>query len=372
MAQPDTREVRYAVVGLGYIAQAAVLPAFEHAAENSRLVALVSEDETKRKELSERYQVPHTYSYEQYDECLHSGEIDAVYITLPNHMHREYTVRAAEAGVHVLCEKPMAVTVEDCEAMIAAAEENDVELMIAYRLHFEEANLGAIEIVRSGQLGEVRLFDSVFTMSVGRGNIRLNPIELGGGTLYDIGTYCINAARYVFEAEPEQVFAMRAQSPERRFEHIEQACSVLLRFPNERLASFTCSFGSADVSAYRVVGTRGDLRLDPAYEYAGDLRRTLTVEGDPHEQVFSQRDQFAPELVYFSNCIRFGEHPEPSGWEGLADVRVIRAAYESAQLGRAVELPPFERKQRPTMAQRMQKPPVHMPNLVHASPPSRG
>ncbi len=146
-------KIRYAVVGLGYIAQIAVLPAFAHAGKNSELTALVSDDPLKLKRLGRKYNVTSTYSYDQYDACLKSGEIDAVYIALPNNMHREYTERAARAGVHVLCEKPMAVTVRECEAMIEATEQNRVKLMIAYRLHFEEANLKAAEIVnRAGSV----------------------------------------------------------------------------------------------------------------------------------------------------------------------------------------------------------------------------
>jgi len=156
-------KIRYAVIGLGYISQVALLPAFAHAKKNSELVALVSGDPEKLKQLSRQYGVQRTYSYEQYEDCLNGGEVDAVYIGLPNHMHRDYTVRAARAGVHILCEKPMAVTEQDCEVMIAEAREKEVKLMIAYRLHFEEANLKAIELVQSGKLGEVRLFNSTFT-----------------------------------------------------------------------------------------------------------------------------------------------------------------------------------------------------------------
>src|SRR5262249_31315747 len=155
----------------------------------------------KKRELSRWYEVPTTCGYEQYDELLRSGEIDAVYIALPNHLHRDFAVRAAQAGIHVLCEKPMAVTVEDCEAMIHAAAQHRVKLMVAYRLHFEAANLQTVELIRTGQLGPARVFNSLFTMSVKDGNVRLNPHELGGGTLYDIGIYCINAARYLFEDE---------------------------------------------------------------------------------------------------------------------------------------------------------------------------
>src|ERR1051325_4419858 len=167
------RKIRYAVVGLGYIAQIAVLPAFQHARSNSQLVALVSGDPLKLRKLGKKYGVARTYSYDQYDECLESGEVDAVYIALPNSMHCEYTVRAAEAGIHVLCEKPLAVTETECEEMIAAAAQSNVQLMTAYRLHFEKSNLEEIEIVRAGKLGEPRIFGSLFTMQVREGDIRL-------------------------------------------------------------------------------------------------------------------------------------------------------------------------------------------------------
>ena len=131
--------IRYAVVGLGHIAQVAVLPAFRHAQRNSRLVALVSDDAAKRRKVGKKYRVERTYSYDDYEACLEG--VDAVYIALPNSLHAEYTVRAARAGVHVLCEKPMAVTAAECEAMIDACGEQRVKLMIAYRLHFEEVTL---------------------------------------------------------------------------------------------------------------------------------------------------------------------------------------------------------------------------------------
>jgi glucose-fructose oxidoreductase len=363
-------KIRYAVVGLGHIAQVAVLPAFAHA-ENSVLTALVSNDPEKLEKLARKYKVPGQFSYDEYEECLRSGDVDAVYIALPNHLHREYSVRAANAGVHILCEKPMAVTEEDCLAMIRAAESNDVKLMIAYRLHFEEANLKAIELIQGGKLGEPRLFDSVFTMTVKEGDIRLNPRDMGGGTLYDIGIYCINAVRNIYGAEPMEVVAFSANCADQRFEQCEETTSAILRFPGrERLASFTCSFGAADVSSYRVVGTRGDLVMDPAYEYAGELTQRVTVDGRTRDRTFSKRDQFAPELISFSECILTGAAPEPSGWEGLADVRVIRALYRSADTGQPVGLEPFSKDQRPSPEQELQRPPVEKPELVNTESPS--
>jgi predicted dehydrogenase len=367
---PDHQKVRYAVVGLGHIAQVAVLPAFAHA-QNSELAALISNDSEKLEKLGRRYKVNARFSYDQLDECLRSGGVDAVYIALPNHLHREYTERAARAGVHVLVEKPMAVTEEDCRSMIQVTEENGVKLMVAYRLHFEEANLKAIDLVQSGRLGEPRLFDSVFTMTVKEGDIRLNPRELGGGTLYDIGIYCINAVRNLFGAEPMEVVAFSANNGDSRFLQCEETTSAILRFPGrERLASFTCSFGATDVSTYRVVGSEGNLVMDPAYEYAEELKQRVTVRGRTRERTFSKRDQFAPELVSFSECILTGADPEPSGREGLADVRVIRALYRSADTGRPVTLEPFSKEDRPSLDQELKRPPVRKPELVNTESPS--
>lgn len=162
-----------------------MLSAFAHARQNSDLTALVSGDPQKLRALSRKYDVPHTYSYEQYSDCLESGEVDAVYIAVPKHMHPAYTEGAAEAGIHVLCEKPMALDEADCEAMIAAAERARIKLMIAYRLHFERGNVGAIEVIKSGKIGEPRMFTSVFSQQVKAGNSRLKK-NVGGGAIYDM------------------------------------------------------------------------------------------------------------------------------------------------------------------------------------------
>jgi glucose-fructose oxidoreductase len=362
--------VRYAVVGLGYIAQIAVLPAFRNARRNSELAALVTDDPKKARRLSREYDVPITTDYDGYDRLLASGAIDAVYVALPNSMHRDFAVRAARAGVHVLCEKPLAVTSEDCLAMIRAAERDDVRLMTAYRLHFEHANLRAVELVEDGRIGEPRFFSASFGMNVAdRHNIRLQE-DLGGGTLYDLGIYCLNAARSIFKAEPEEVFGFSACGRDRRFREVDEMTGALLRFPDDRLATLTSSFGSADVSSYEVVGTEGSLRVDPAYEYAEALEHRLKVGDVTEHRRFARRDQFGPELVYFSNCVLAHEDPEPSGWEGLADVRVIEALYRSARTGRRVSLPPFSKRRRPEPDQEIRRPPVERPDLVHARPPS--
>ncbi len=359
------RQIRYAVVGLGHIAQVAVLPAFGNSRRNSKLAALVSGDPVKLEELGAKYGVEHRCGYDGYDALLKSGAIDAVYIALPNSLHCDYAVRAAEAGVHVLVEKPMAPTEAECERMARAARDAGVKLMVAYRLHFERANLEAIEVARSGRIGEPRLFSSTFSMHVVPGNIRVKS-ALGGGVLYDIGIYCINAARGLFRDEPLEARAAASGS----IGDVEESISCTLRFAHERLASFTCSFGAADVSEYRLVGTKGDLAVEPAYEYAMALQHRLTLDGEVKERRFAKRDQFAPELLYFSDCVLKNQDPEPSADEGLADVRVIRALYQSAESGRPVELAPFEKRARQSLEQEIRRPPVDKPQTVHAQAPS--
>jgi predicted dehydrogenase len=368
MAKHNGGPVRYAVVGLGHIAQVAVLPAFAHAKRNSRLAALVSDDSAKLKVLSRKYRIGGSYSYDEYDACLE--QVDAVYIALPNSMHAEYAIRAARAGVHVLCEKPMAVTVDECERMIDACRENRVKLMIAYRLHFEEINLRAVDLVRRGRIGEPKFFNSSFGLTVRPNNIRTRK-ELGGGTLYDIGVYCINAARYLFRAEPKEVMAISVNTGKKSLEEIDESTGALLRFDGERVAAFVTSFNSADVGSYRIVGTKGQLRVDPAYEYAEGLAYELTVNGKTKRKRIGKRDQFAPELLYFSECILKDREPEPSGEEGMQDVRIVEALYESAETGKAVGIPSFERTARPTGRQRSTRPGVAKPALVKTQSASR-
>ena len=358
------RLIRYAVVGLGHIAQVAVLPAFGNARRNSKLVALVSGDPVKRDELSRKYQVERTYSYEQYGACLRS-DIDAVYIALPNTLHCEFAVRAAKAGKHVLVEKPMAVTEDECERMTRAARDANVKLMVAYRLHFERANLEAAEVARSGRIGEPRLFNSTFCTPVVPGNIRVRK-DVGGGVLYDIGIYCINAARTLFGDEPLEVRAACAG----QLDEVEESVSATLRFSDERIAAFTASFGAAKVSEYRLAGTKGDLAVEPAYDYARPLRHRLTLEGETRERRFAKRDQFAPELLYFSDCILQNRAPEPGPDEGLADVRIIRALYRSAASGQPVRLAPFAKRERPSLEQEIRRPPIDKPDVIHAAAPS--
>ncbi len=358
------KPVRYAVIGLGHIAQAAVLPAFAHARSNSVLAALVSGTPKKLRSLGRRYGVERQCSYENVDALFESGDIDAVYIALPNHLHREMTERAARAKLHVLCEKPMAVNAKDCVAMRRAARQNGVKLMIAYRLHLERASLEVARIARSRQLGAMRFFTSDFSMQIRSPNIRLLRKE-GGGPLHDIGIYCINAARSCFAADPLEVFAAATRGSDARFKQAYETVVAVMRFSRDRLASFTCSFGAADRSTYTLTGTRGSITVDPAYEYASAINYVVRKGGREKHRGAAKRDQFAAELAYFSSCIRGNRDPEPSADEGLMDVHIIEAMMRSISSRRWVRIDAKPLVRRATLRQEIHRPAVPAePKLV--------
>ena len=370
MGRSVTR-LRIGVIGQGHFAQSAVLPAMEQL-ETVEIAALISGSRHKLEELGERYHVKAVGDYSELDRVLEREKLDAVYIAVPNDMHAEMTVIAARHGCHVLCEKPMAPTEAECMQMIRACEQRRLKLMIAYRLHFEAANLCAIEVTRGGEIGDARLFSSVFSMQIKDGNIRVQA-RRGGGPLYDIGIYCINAARYLFRTEPIEVTALRLAGRDPRFSATDEAFGVTMRFPDERVAQFTCSFGAHERSMYQVIGTDGYLLLENAYDHAAEEMR-LRVCG-PHgerNRSFPKRDQIAAEIEYFARCIRDDVDPEPSGWEGLADVRIIQALQQSARFGRAVPIEPIPRRKRPDLGQQIHVDPVqHEPPLVDVESPTK-
>lgn len=363
-------KIRYAVVGLGYIAQVAVLPAFKNARKNSELKVLVSGNKDKLKKLGEKYKIDKCYLYSEFEQCLKNGEVDAIYVATPNFYHRGMMELAAKYGVHVLCEKPMAVTSDDCRSMIQIADKNNIQLMIAYRLHFEAANLQAIKLAQSKRIGDLKIFNSVFTMQVkDPNNIRLQDQEKGGGPLYDIGIYCINAARYLFKAEPIEVFAMASNSKESRFKKIDENVSVVMKFPDDRMATFSISFGAFASSDYDLIGTKGRIRLEKGYEYSKTMSLKIYEDRKIITKKYPKRDQFAPELLYFSDCIQKKKRPEPSGEEGLADIKIIEALLLSIDLGSPITLDEINKRSRPGDSQKITRPFLSRPKLINVTDP---
>jgi glucose-fructose oxidoreductase len=331
----------WAVVGLGRLAVNQILPAFARC-RRSRVTALVSGRPEKAGHVAQVYGVPASglYTYESYDRMVSNPAIDVVYVVLPNSMHAEYTIRALKAGKHVLCEKPMATTPEDCEAMIAAARAAGRKLMIGYRLRYEPFNQKLIQIAQDpAEMGATRLIVADAGFSIGDpGQWRLKRKMAGGGSLMDIGIYALQAARYLAGQEPVEVNAMTYTTPgDPRFAEVEETVTFQLRFPNGVLANCTSSYG-AGLNRWRVVKTGGSAELEPALSYTGLRLRVLkggTVEERPQPVV----DHFGTEMDHFSGCVLDGTAPLTPGEEGLRDLRLMTAIYEAARGGKTVKLP---------------------------------
>ncbi len=323
--------IRYAVVGAGWISQIAFLPSVAMTG-NSRTTALVSGSPDNARKLAEFYGIERVYAYEDYDEMLTADVVDAVYVALPNSLHADYAIRAARAGKHVLVEKPLAVNEAECNAMIAAAREAGVNLMTAYRLHNEPGTVHVLDLIRSGAIGDPRIFSSIFAFQSAPDNHRLQAAHWGG-PLQDIGIYCLNAARHVFADEPFEVWAAINDSEDPRFAEVEETVAATLRFPGGRMAQFCASFGAETLDMYRIVGTEGEIAVEAAYEFQTATRVRLARGGDVTERTFPRTDHFAGQTAYFSDCILNGSPPESDGEEGLADVRVLLAIEASARSG---------------------------------------
>jgi glucose-fructose oxidoreductase len=354
--------IRFAVVGLGDIAQRAVLPAFAHTRSKAALAALVSGEAKKRRILGNRFRNVITAGYEDYDALLASGAVDAVYIALPNQQHRDFALRAIGAGVHVLCEKPMATTVADARAMTRAAERSGVTFMVAYRLHFDPATLRAIDLARDRRAGDLRIFASVFSSPVERGDIRLE--REGRGGLFDLGIYCVNAARMVFRSEPVEVVAMHAGQGTGRFREVPEMTAALLRYPGERVAMFVCSLNAHKGSSWTAVAMKRHVRMDPAYSYHEPLVVHLRSDTVTRTNRYAIHDQFAAELDHFVAKIRSGLKTEPSAREGEADIRILDAIDRSARTGRRVRLRPVPRDAHPKRRQAKSHPAVGTVRIV--------
>lgn len=336
LPQPVKKKAGWAVVGLGQLAVEEVLPAFALCAQ-SELVALVSGHPDKARQLAEHYGVDpkRIYSYETYDKLADDGAVDIVYNILPNSMHAEYTMRAHKAGKHVLCEKPMAVTSEECRRMIGAAKQADRKLMVAYRLRYEPYNQAVIEMVQKKTFGPVRLIDTANVQNTNAPNIRLSK-ALGGGPVGDVGIYCLNACRYILNEEPVQVSAFAHQpKDDPRFTEVPASVIFSLRFPSGVLANCACSFNTSTSRRLRVYCEKGYIDLDPAFSYTGLSLKTSDGKSQT-EHDLPEVNHFAAEMDHFSDCVLNNQPPRTPGEEGLRDMVITEAIDESYRTGKPV------------------------------------
>lgn len=338
LPEPPGRRARWAVVGLGVFAVGQVMPGIA-ASRRSRMTSLVSGSPEKARDLGARYGVDRFYDYQSFDRIAHDDQIDCVYIALPVGLHAEYTIRALKAGKHVLCEKPMASTVEECAAMIAAAKAANRQLGVAYRVHFEPNTVDAVRRVKAGEIGTIRYFsaDSGFSANpqFPPHRWRLTKALGGGGSMYDIGIYSLNAALMFIDEPPVSVSAVYSTPPDDpRFKEVEGGVEWRLRFASGISAQGSSSYCYSYVTRQRAFGTQGAISMDPASEYhqvntvlqrEGSAPMNLRA-GDPAEQFASQVDAFAEASLANRPHLTPGEM-------GLRDIRLIQAIYRSADSG---------------------------------------
>ncbi len=345
LPKTPTRKVGWAIVGLGKLALEEIMPAFAEC-HSSEPVALVSGHPDKARKVAAAYGIkPEAiFDYESYDRLAEDKRVEVIYIVLPNSMHADFTIRGLRAGKHVLCEKPMAVNVAECENMIAEAKKADRQLGVAYRLHSEPLNRKVMELCAAKAFGKIKTFESSNCQDVKPPNIRLSG-PLGGGPVGDLGVYSINAARYVTGEEPVEVTAFAHQpADDPRFREVPESVVFTLRYPSGVLANCNCSFGSSRSERYRVICADGWIEMAPAFSYRGLRLRTQRGAAKGAKQVenaelrIEQVDHFAAEMDHFSEVVRDGTQLRTPGEMGLADMRIVTAIADAARTGRAVKI----------------------------------
>jgi predicted dehydrogenase len=354
---PVAERVGMAIVGLGRIAVNEMLPAFAQS-KHAKPVALVTGDRAKGLKIAHQYNIPESavLSYAEFDKLAQMPEVQGVYIALPNSLHAEYTVRAAAAGKHVLCEKPMATSVADCQKMIAACKKAGRKLMIAYRSQYEPMDRALAKMVQEKKLGALKEFISVNSQNMGDPqHWRLQRALAGGGALPDVGLYCINAARFLSGEEPTEVMGNTWSTPgDARFREVEESCQFVMRFPSGLMATCTTSYAAHKSQAFRLNGADGWAEMNPAYAYHGlKLRFSRVVDGQDEgsDIQIEEKNQFTAELDHFAECVQHNRDVHTPGEEGLQDQRIMEAIYESARTHKPVKLTAPGRTRGPDLPQ---------------------
>lgn len=340
---PPSERVGYAIVGLGKFALGQIIPAFAES-KRSRLAALVSGNRDKALATARQYGVDEAsvYDYQTFDRIADNGSVDVVYVILPNALHAEYTIRAFQAGKHVMCEKPMANTVEECHQMIEAGRKAGKKLMVAYRAHHEPHNVEAIRMARGGELGQIKLVTSDHGRHLDpkdpADQWRMDKSLAGGGSLYDIGIYSLQAARYITGEEPVEIRAMvSTPADDPRFRQVEDTVTWQMAFPSGALALCSSSYSIDDTKRITALGSKAGLRLDPATNYEGNQLYLRRGGSETHLKV-QDKSQFAGEMDHLAQAIKENKPVNTPGEEGLQDVRLMQMIYESAREGRPVKV----------------------------------
>ena len=336
-ADGPSRRVGFALVGFGHLTLERLMPAFGHS-KHCKPVALVSGDRDKALKLARQHDIKESavYDYQNFDRIAQNPEVEVVYIVLPNSMHAEFTVRAARAGKHVLCEKPMAVSERECVQMIDACRAANRKLMVAYRTQYEPLARAVRKMVVDKQLGTLKEFISTNSQNMGTPDQwRLKKALAGGGALPDIGLYCLNTVRFLSDEEPNEVMGWTDSTPgDARFREVEENVHFTLRFPSGLRATCHSSYGAHKSQMFRLMGSDGWAELDPGFAYEGNRMRHSRRVGERvvvSEPTIPIKDQFALEMDHMAQCVRDDKTPYSTGEDGLQDQRIIEAIYASAK-----------------------------------------
>jgi predicted dehydrogenase len=334
----EDKKLGVALVGLGSLSTHQLAPALQKT-QHCRLTAIVTGTPDKERMWAEKYQIDrdHIYSYQNFDKIASDDSVDIVYVVLPNSMHAEYTIRAAKAGKHVLCEKPMANSSEECRQMIDACKTANRLLAIGYRCQFEPHHVRCMELASGKEMGSIKMIEAGFGFKIGDPNQwRLKKSLAGGGALMDVGIYALQACRYLTGEEPKSIVAQETKTDVRKFSEVDESLTWTMQFPSGVLAYCSTSYNFNGLNRFRAFADNGWFGMDPAYSYNDN--RLETSKGKIELQ---QQDQFAVEMDDFARCIRDNRPSRVSGEEGLKDIVAIEAIYQSIQSQSLVSVGPW-------------------------------
>lgn len=330
------KKVGFAVLGLGKIAEVAVLPAFRNC-KKAKLEAVISRDKKKAARFARRFKAKTYYQNDEFEACLKNPAVSAIFIATPNGEHAEFTIRAANAGKHVLCEKPLAATAEQSSAMVEACRKNGVLLMTAYRKYFEPSALYLKRLVQKGDLGRINMIHTAFSEFFVPNTTQPWLVDArlaGGGPLMDLGVYCVNTCRWILEEDPHEVTAESWLNDKSRFSEVEEGISFRMKFPSGIMLQGSSTYSSAPSSFIYVQGSKGWAMLTPAFPFDEERNLTGKIGGRPFARKFKLIDEFGPEIEAFASAIQSKTEIAPDGIQGHRDMIIIKAIYEAARTGR--------------------------------------
>jgi predicted dehydrogenase len=328
------KKLGVALVGLGQYSEEQLAPALKETLR-CKLTAIVTGTPEKAEKWKRKYSIPdkNVYNYQNFDSIKDNPDVDIVYIVLPNALHAEYTIRAARAGKHVICEKPMAVSVKECEDMLKACKDANRHLSIGYRLHFDPFNRSMAELGTKKTFGSIKKVIALDSQEMEAGVWRLDKKLAGGGPLMDLGVYCVQGAQYTTGEIPTSVTAKFGEKTDlEKFKTVEQSIAFKLQFPSGAVAECNTSYAEKQ-NLLRAEAEKGWFELSPAYAYDG-LKGKTSISSmnldDVNQQGFQMDD--------FANCVLKNKKSRVPGEMGLRDVKILMAIYEAAKTGKSVRL----------------------------------